>query len=193
VRVIVGLGNPGSEYLHTRHNLGFAVVDAIAEKTRTVLKHGKGEYLSGSTIVGGESVLLIKPTTYMNNSGIAVQDVLERYDVLIRDLLVIVDDFNLPLGTIRIREHGSDGGHNGLYSIIYQLNSDDIPRLRCGIASDKMSVEKSRMAEFVLARFEKDEQRVTEQLILDARDAALMAARGDIRNAMSLYNKKKIN
>jgi len=193
VRIIVGLGNPGSEYTFTRHNVGFSVIDAIAEKTGAVMKPGKGEYLYGSIRVNGQPVLLIKPMTYMNNSGIAVQEVVEYYHTTREELLVILDDFSLPLGSIRIRERGSDGGHNGLYSIIYQLRSEDIPRLRCGIATETMPTEKWKMSDFVLTRFDRSEQSRAEQMILDARDAALMIASGEIRNAITLYNKKKYN
>jgi peptidyl-tRNA hydrolase, PTH1 family len=193
VRIIVGLGNPGSEYTLTRHNVGFSVINAIVEKTGAVMKPGKGEYVYASIRVNGQPVLLVKPMTYMNNSGLAVQDVIEYYHALPEELLIILDDFSLPLGTIRIRERGSDGGHNGLYSIIYQLRSEEIPRLRCGIASDTMPVEKWKMADFVLTRFERSEQPKTEQMIFEARDAALMTVGGEIQNVMTLYNKKKLN
>jgi peptidyl-tRNA hydrolase, PTH1 family len=193
VRIIVGLGNPGSEYTLTRHNIGFSVIDAIADKTGVIMKPGKGDYVYGSFRINGQPALLLKPMTYMNNSGIAVQEVVEYYHASRDELLVILDDFNLPLGTIRIRERGSSGGHNGLYSIIDQLRSDEVPRLRCGIASETMPAEKWNMADYVLTRFERSEQLRAEQMIFEARDAALMIVCGEIQNAMSLYNKKKLN
>jgi len=163
VRVVVGLGNPGSEYHGTRHNIGFAIVDAVAEKIGIEFDAGPGEYHIAGPGGGEHNFVLIKPLTYMNNSGIAVKQILEQFAIGAEDLLVVIDDFHLPLGSYRIRQRGSSGGHNGLYSIIYHLQSEDFPRLRFGIAGTTLPADKSRMADFVLAPFEPAEaEQVTE-------------------------------
>ncbi len=182
-RIIVGLGNPGSEYAWTRHNVGFQVVDEISSRLRIHLAAGQGEYL----VAGVDSLILVKPLTYMNNSGIAVVDLLNRYQVTVEELLVVVDDFALPLGTLRIRSRGTDGGHNGLRSIIYHLNSDNFPRLRCGIAKEPMP-PKQDMADFVLSVFDKDEQDATRDMVKRAADACMAFSGEEIARLMNKYN-----
>jgi len=157
VRVIVGLGNPGSEYHRTRHNIGFDIVDAIAERVGIAFDAGRGEYSIARQRKGDSTFALVKPLTYMNNSGIAVKEVLDQFMLEPESLLVIADDFHLPLGSFRIRQRGSSGGHNGLYSIIYHLQSEEFPRLRIGIAGLTLPADKSRMADFVLSPFEPSE------------------------------------
>ncbi|MGH2568737.1 MAG: aminoacyl-tRNA hydrolase, partial [Bacteroidota bacterium] len=117
----IGLGNPGSQYDGTRHNIGFDVVDSLAGALKIRFKPGTGEYLEARGFFGDTEVGLAKPLTYMNNSGSAVMEIQERYHLPLDRLLIICDDFWLPLGTLRLRTKGSDGGHNGLYSIIYHL------------------------------------------------------------------------
>ena len=136
--MIVGLGNVGREYEGTRHNVGFAVVDGVAAKFKKSFAPGKGEYFAAQIRHRGEEIVLFKPTTYMNNSGIAVSNAAERFGILPEDILVAYDDFNIPLGKLRLRKSGGDGGHNGVYSIIYQLNSENFSRLRCGIGSEEV-------------------------------------------------------
>ena len=152
---IVGLGNPGSQYRETRHNVGFLVVNELCRRLRVGLKPGKGEYLIARANMEGVGLHVAAPMTFMNNSGTAVVDILERFQIAPRELLVVVDDFALPLGILRFRLRGSDGGHNGLASIIYMLNSDELPRLRCGIGSPEMPTDKNLMADFVLEKFTK--------------------------------------
>lgn len=185
---LIGLGNPGSEYDGTRHNIGFRVIDAVSEILDLRLSTGVGEYLMGKARVRGKHTLLIKPLTYMNNSGRAVVDIVGRYKVTLDEILVIGDDFQLPLGKLRLRPKGSDGGHNGLYSIIYQLKSEQFPRLRCGIASEIMPKRKSEMARFVLSVFDINEQPIIEDMITRARDAALMFVTEGIHAAMNKCN-----
>ena len=182
------MGNPGSEYENTRHNIGFSIVDAVAEERNITLSEGKGEYIIGSEQAEKKKIILVKPLTFMNNSGTAVKEVLEHLNLDERNLLVIVDDFNLPLGKIRIREHGSSGGHNGLYSIIYHLNSDNFPRLRCGIAGESMPKDKSKIPDFVLSTFTNDERKIVKQLILTARDAAITAGMQDLQTVFKSFN-----
>ena len=190
--VIVGLGNPGSEYDGTRHNLGFAVVDTLAEKEHIYFRDGRGEYLEGSKRISGIEILLIKPCTFMNNSGDAVRDVVARHEVEPHNVLVIADDFQIPLGTLRLRRSGSDGGHNGLYSIIYHLQSDEFPRLRCGIGSESMPKNKNEMARFVLSPFDTNERTVVKNMADRASDAALITATEGIETAIRRFNRKKI-
>lgn len=173
---IVGLGNPGSEYRDTRHNVGFRVLDELCKRQRTALRAGKGEYQFARTAADGTEVVLVAPMTFMNNSGFAVADIMERFGVALHRLLIVADDFALPLGRLRFRMRGSDGGHNGLASIIYALNSDDFARLRCGIGKPVMP-PKAAMAQFVLSPFDADEHAAVEGMVLRAADAAWEFAR----------------
>jgi PTH1 family peptidyl-tRNA hydrolase len=173
---IVGLGNPGTQYRDTRHNVGFMVVEELCRRFRIALKPGKGDYLIGRATLEGTDLHLAAPMTYMNNSGAAVADILERFRIAHRELLVVVDDFALPLGTLRFRLKGSDGGHNGLASILYMLNSNEFPRLRCGIGTASMP-PKSEMAAFVLSRFEPDEVPAVKEMVMRAADACVEFAR----------------
>ena len=185
MRAIIGLGNPGNEYENTRHNIGFAVIDAVASKMDIILSEGKGEYLMGSKKIGNNNITLVKPLTYMNNSGIAVKEIIDYFHLDLWQILVVVDDFNLPLGTTRIRLRGSAGGHNGLYSIIYHLGSEDFPRLRCGIADESMPKYKSARADFVLSSFDRSENKIVQQMIEKARDIVLETTIQDLPMAFS--------
>ncbi|MBA4313574.1 MAG: aminoacyl-tRNA hydrolase [Chlorobiaceae bacterium] len=169
--IIVGLGNHGSEYEHTRHNIGFDVVDSIAAQWHLTLRHSKSEYLMAQKSIAGKEIILIKPLTYMNNSGLAVQDVLYKYEADIENLLIIVDDFHLPLRTLRLRKRGSAGGHNGLASIIYTLGTEQFSRLRCGIGSESMPKPNEPTSDFVLSPFDDSEKDKARQMIETARDA----------------------
>jgi PTH1 family peptidyl-tRNA hydrolase len=178
---IVGLGNPGSQYQRTRHNLGFLVIDELCRRFRIALRPGKGEYLVARTNIEGADTYLAAPTTFMNASGVAVLDMLERYQLRSHELLVVVDDFAIPLGTLRFRRKGSDGGHNGLASIIFMMNSNDFPRLRCGIGVESMP-PKSEMASFVLSPFGQEEIPTVEDMVRRAADACIeFARRGNAR------------
>ncbi len=136
MRAIFGLGNPGRKYQNTRHNIGYIILDYLSEFYNVPFKAGKGDYYYTEVTLHGTRVMLIKPTTYMNRSGDAVRHVLGYFPVFEQDILVVYDDFNLPYGTIRFKPQGSDGGHNGIRSIIYQLHSDSFDRLRFGIGDD---------------------------------------------------------
>jgi PTH1 family peptidyl-tRNA hydrolase len=192
VFVIIGLGNPGSEYEGTKHNIGFAVVDALAKKLHVNLRAGRGEYMIGLAASGEQKLALIKPLTYMNNSGIAVREIMDWYKVPISDLMVVTDDFHLPLGTLRIRLKGSDGGHNGLYSIISHLESNEFPRMRCGVESASMPKNKKEMADFVLSPFVKKELDTVHDMIHRAETAAIVAATDGVETAMNRFNATKI-
>jgi peptidyl-tRNA hydrolase, PTH1 family len=187
---VIGLGNPESRYSETRHNIGFDVADAIAGKLHVSFKPGHGEYLIASGSVADTSVAIVKPLTYMNESGLAVQELQEHFGATPDKMLVVCDDFQLPLGQLRLRLRGSDGGHNGLYSIIYHLQSDEFARLRCGIGSDSMPREKHLLADFVLERFTRDERLIVGTMIGKAVDACLLAVTDGMSKSMNEFNKK---
>lgn len=189
--LIIGLGNRGSEYDGTRHNVGFEIVDMLSQHHDITLKAGKGEYYIGVGRIGAEKVSLAKPITYMNNSGEAIIDILERYRVSLDRLLIVCDDFQLPLGTLRLRPKGSDGGHNGLYSIIYHLQTDTFARLRCGIASSSLPNKKNLMARFVLEPFSKDERAAVNSMVIRAREACEFLVIHGLENAMNTINTRQ--
>lgn len=186
---IVGLGNPGSEYHGTRHNIGFAVVDALAKSLNINFHAGSGDYLAGSE---KNNFLLIKPLTYMNNSGTAVREIMENFSITINDVLVIVDDFHIPLGELRLRTKGTSGGHNGLASIIRHLASDEFPRLRCGIGSAHKPEEKYETANFVLSVFEQGEKNIVAEMIGQACDILRIAGEQSIAAAIDRLSRTKI-
>ena len=151
--VIAGLGNPGRKYENTKHNMGFLVLDAFAEKNGIKIRKIKHKALTGEGIIAGQKVLLVKPQTYMNLSGESLREVVQYYGVEPEELMVVYDDVDIPMGSIRLRKKGSAGSHNGMKSIIYQLQVDDFPRLRVGIGTEK----KGDMIDFVLTGFSKEE------------------------------------
>ena len=187
-RLIVGLGNPGAEYEQTRHNVGFMVVDALAEKAKITLSPDRGPALAGSGRYRGRPLSLVKPLTYMNRSGSAVRHHMKKLGLSSRDVLVLYDDLNLEPGVIRIRQKGSSGGHNGMQDIIDVLRTDDIPRVRIGIGNN---FSRGRQADYVLSAFQDDEVEVISQAIMHAGDASLLFIREGIVAAMNRFNKKK--
>jgi PTH1 family peptidyl-tRNA hydrolase len=186
--LIVGLGNPGREYAYTRHNVGFLVLDTLAAHQNIQFQPSTGEYWSASFLSGEEHVTLLKPTTFMNNSGVAVQQFVDRQNIPIERIFVVCDDFQLPLGTLRLRASGSDGGHNGLASVIYHLQSDLFGRLRCGIGSAEMPADKSDKADFVLSQFTKQEFTLVSAMIQRAADASMSMVTDGITAAMNRFN-----
>lgn len=159
--VILGIGNPGSKYRFTRHNAGFLLLDYFAEKNNLIFRPAKGEYYLAAGVSGSSEFVLIKPVTYVNNSGFAAVDVLEKFEVPVDNLLVVSDDLNLPFGEFRVRATGGSGGHNGISSIIEQTGRNDFPRIRIGIGSD---FENGRMADYVLSKFSKEEEPVLQAI-----------------------------
>jgi len=192
MHLLVGLGNPGRRYEGTRHNLGFEVVNRLASKLALPLKAGKGDYEIGFGSFSTYEIGLAVPLTYMNNSGEAVLDIRNRYDIPLDRFLIICDDFQLPLGQLRLRPDGSDGGHNGLYSIIYHLKSTSFPRLRCGIASDLLPSEKLLMTEYVLDPFTASETPLVDDMLTRATEASLSFVADGLAKAMNLYNQKPL-
>ncbi len=185
--VVVGLGNPGSEYDGTRHNVGFEVVDELIQRFNVRLRAGRGEYMIASYPVGDKALILVKPLTYMNNSGTAVAELLTMYGTSLSGLIVVADDLALPLGTTRVRKTGSDGGHNGLGSIIYQLNSNEFVRIRCGIRREAMPA-KGGTIEFVLSPFDREERVAAKKMIGRAADAVVEFATSGIELTMNKFN-----
>lgn len=199
MRLIVGLGNPGRQYEGTRHNVGFEAVDRIAEKAgvsdtdasvlrRAVEKvRGSGLYDAVTGKYRGRPIVLAKPTTYMNRSGSAVARLKGRYGVDDQDILVIVDDIYLDLGSLRIKSSGGSGGHNGLEDVIDALDSDNFPRMRIGVGS---SFRRGRQAEYVLEPFSEAERPVMDDTIDAAAEAALTFVTDGVVTAMNRFNKR---
>ena len=187
---VIGLGNPERRYIGTRHNVGFEVVDSIAQELRISFKAGRGEFLIAFGTFREKELALVKPTTYMNRSGLAIKEIQEEFGPAPEQLLVVCDDFQLLLGQLRLRLRGSDGGHNGLYSIIYQLQSEEFPRLRCGIGSAEMPGDKNLMADFVLEKFTIKERPVVDDMIERSRDACLLSLAEGLEATMNKYNKR---
>ncbi len=189
--VFAGLGNIGRDYEGTRHNIGFDVVDSLERDLvrSSGWRAGKGEYYYAKGFRGAAEVLLVKPTTYMNLSGRAVRDALQFYKADRSELVVISDDLALPLGTLRLRLRGSDGGHNGLTSVIYELGSDEFARLRCGIGSD---FRKGEQVKYVLAKFKPDETKLVSELKVNAVSACLSIVDGGLSKAMNVVNAPEV-
>lgn len=183
--IIVGLGNIGQEYEGTRHNIGFEVVDLLAQTLSVNFESGKGPYAAAEGRHRGRNVILVKPATYMNKSGKAIKKLLPHYKTDLSHILVIYDDLNLELGRIRLKDTGSAGGHNGIASIIEELGSRDFPRLRFGIGND---FPRGRQVDFVLSPFEASEREIVNDAIKKAHDAALSFAREGIVKTMNYFN-----
>jgi PTH1 family peptidyl-tRNA hydrolase len=185
VKLIIGLGNPGPEYEKTRHNAGWHVVDAFARKFRiAVTKHEKSAFTGTGRVAGG-AVMVAKPLTYMNLSGQAVRLLVNAYVETTGDVIVVYDDIDLPLGKLRIRPSGSAGTHNGMRSIVAELGTESIPRLRVGIGVQ----EQGRLRDYVLDEFAADEQPLVDDAIGRAVDALVLFTRGDLKRAMNQFNR----
>lgn len=187
--LIAGLGNPGQEYEMTRHNIGFEVIDYIADRCHIRVKKLKFKGLYQKTELEGEDVILLKPQTYMNLSGESIRDFAAFYKIPPENIIIISDDVYLDEGRIRIRKSGSAGGHNGLKSIIYQLNSDNFIRIRIGVG--KKQENEQELADFVLSRFTKEQIRVLEKAIINAADAVSEIIRNGTESAMNKFNGEK--
>lgn len=185
--VVVGLGNPGKEYTNTRHNVGFDTIDILAERNNIKINKIKFKSVFGEGNIGGEKVLLVKPQTYMNNSGIAIRDIFQFYKVPIENIIVIVDDIDIDFSSVRIRGKGSAGSHNGLKSAIYHLQRDDFPRIKIGIGKKHPEED---LANFVLSRFSKDERFEIDISIKTAAEAVETIIEQGIDSAMNKFNIK---
>lgn len=185
--LIVGLGNPGSRYARTRHNVGYEVVDLLAERLDVHLTHGSTDAYFGWGVYQDVSVGLAKPLTYMNRSGRCVVQLLRSHNLSPGQLLVVYDDLNLELGAIRLRPSGSAGGHNGLQSIIDRLGTKSFSRLRIGIG-DQFSP--GQQSEYVLAPFSRSQRPIINETIETAADACRTFLVDGVETAMSRYNRQ---
>lgn len=187
--LVVGLGNPGKEYLYTRHNTGFLTLDYIAERLSVTVNRAKFNALTADAVIGGNRVLLIKPQTYMNESGVAVRQAADFYKIPTEHIIVISDDISLPVGMMRVRRSGSDGGQKGLRSIIAHLGSDKFPRLRIGVG-EKPHPDYP-LADWVISEFTKEEQKVLFDEFGTAMSGIEKMIAGDFDSAMMICNGKK--
>ena len=187
--LIVGLGNPGRQYEHTRHNAGFDVMDALAEKYNISISESGHKALFGKGMIGGQKVILAKPQTFMNLSGESVAELLHYYKIdPEEELLVIFDDISLAPGNIRIRKKGSAGGHNGIKNIIAHLGTQEFPRIKVGVGAKPPKMD---LADYVLSRFGAEEQKVMDEAFGEAAEAAVMMMTTGAERAMNHYNAKK--
>ena len=186
--IIAGLGNPKREYDNTRHNIGFALIDALSEKYRISVLNGQCKALVGKGIIEGHKVILAKPLTYMNLSGESIRPLADYYKVdPTTELIVVSDDVSLPPGQIRIRKKGSAGGHNGLKSVIGQLGSEEFYRIRIGVGEKPKGYD---LADYVLGHFSKEEQLLMREGVEKAVGAAKLILDGEIDRAMNEFNRK---
>ena len=183
--IIVGLGNPGREYAETRHNAGYMALDLLAEKFDIDVCRHNFRSVYGEGRIGTEKVVLAKPETFMNNSGFAVRDLMSWYKADRDHLIVIYDDADIPTGTIRLRDRGSAGTHNGMKSIVYQLGFDDFPRIRIGIGGAEHG-----MIGHVLGAFSDEEKPFVKETIREAAEAAELIALGKMQEAQAKFNHK---
>ena len=188
MKLIVGLGNPGIEYQFTPHNIGFLAVDRIAEQCGVTIDNRHCKALTARARIGKEEILLAKPETYMNLSGLSVQELSRKYEVdPQKDLIVIYDELDLPLGLIRIRERGSSAGHNGMQSIINAIGTQEILRIRLGIAPDHPVKDGSR---YVLSQFKKSQLVALDEMLDTAAQAVNVVLNEGRGPAMNRFNRK---
>ena len=184
--LIVGLGNPDRKYENTRHNCGWLALDHIAEKRGCKVNKIKYKSFVGQCVIAGKKVMLMKPTTYMNNSGQAVVEAMNFYKIKPENVIVIFDDVSLDVGKMRVRQKGSDGGQKGMRSIIYLSGSDEFPRIKIGIGA-KPDPDWD-LADWVLSKFTSDELKLLEKLFDNANEAVELIIEGKIDRAMNRFN-----
>jgi PTH1 family peptidyl-tRNA hydrolase len=187
MRLIVGLGNPGPEYTWTPHNLGFLGVDAVAERARIRVERPEAKSLVGLGQLAGQEIALAKPHTMMNLSGLAVRDLLERFECGPEEMVVLYDDVALPWGMLRVRERGSAGSHNGLKSIIGTIGSNDFPRVRMGIQPDHPVGD---LAAYVLRPMRKGDLEIAAEMAEQAAEAVELIITRGIADAMNRFNRR---
>lgn len=187
MKLIVGLGNPGYEYHLTPHNLGFMAVDRLAETCGVEISCREAQALTATTELEGEQIVLAKPQTYMNLSGMAVARLLEKYQLPVGDLMVLVDDVDLPLGTLRIRPRGSAGTHNGMKSVIGALQADEFVRVRMGVKPDRPVED---LVSYLLGPFRKADLEIVADMLEQAFEAVRIILKEGIPRAMNRFNRK---
>ncbi|MBS5874347.1 MAG: aminoacyl-tRNA hydrolase [Clostridiales bacterium] len=184
--LIAGLGNPGPKYEYTRHNAGFLCIDLLAQQLGVKINRIKFKSIVADVAIEGRRCLLMKPQTFMNNSGEAVRDAANFYKIPPEHVIILFDDISLPPGKLRIRRKGSDGGHNGIKSIIYLLNSDQFPRVKLGVGAKPHP--DYDLADWVLSPFQKDELPRMKEAMEKACEAVRLIVQDDMDHAMNLYN-----
>ena len=187
MKLIVGLGNPGYEYHLTPHNLGFMAVDLVAERCGVEISRPEAQALTAPARVEGIDVVLAKPQTFMNLSGLSVARLLRKYEAQPEDLIVLVDEFDLPFGSLRIRSRGSAGTHNGMKSVIGALQSDAFTRVRLGVGPERPVEDR---AAYVLGRFRKADLETAAEMVERAADAVGVILREGVQEAMNRYNRR---
>lgn len=183
--IIVGLGNPGLKYENTRHNVGFLTIDYLSEKFNIDVKKSKFKSLYGQGEISGQKVMLVKPQTFMNNSGEAIREIKNFYKVDSQNIIVVYDDIDIDFGKIRIRKKGSSGSHNGMKSIIYQIQDDNFPRIKISVGKNPEYMD---LANFVLSGFSEKEAKVIRGEIKNASDAISLMLDQGIDKAMNEFN-----
>ena len=186
--IIAGLGNPGKQYESTRHNVGFCVIDILADRMGVCVEEKKHKALGGRGILEGHKIVLLKPQTFMNLSGESIRGAADYYKVEKENIMIIYDDISLEPGQLRIRKKGSAGGHNGIKNIIAHLGTQEFPRIKVGIGDKPRQMD---LADYVLSRFSKGEQELMDKAYRDAADAAAMVIGQGMDPAMNHYNGKR--
>lgn len=186
MKLIVGLGNPGSKYEETRHNIGFKVIDELSSRYNIPLNETKFRGLFGKGMINGERVILLKPMTFMNLSGEAIRPLMDYYDIDVEDLLIIYDELDLPVGKIRLRYKGSAGGHNGLKSIIAHIGTQEFNRIRIGISRPEPGYP---IVNYVLGTFSKEDKEILKEIISTCADACGSWMEKPFLEVMNIYNK----
>lgn len=183
--IVAGLGNPGTRYENTRHNVGFDTAELLSEKHGIKVSKLKHKAYLGEGVIEGARVVLAKPQTYMNLSGESIREIIDWYKAPLSNLIIIYDDVDLPLGRVRVRPKGSSGTHNGMKSVIYQLSADDFPRVRVGIGNPPPEYD---IADYVLGRFSAGEREIIDKSIKVAAEAVEEIIKAGVDSAMNKYN-----
>lgn len=186
--IIIGLGNPTAQYQATRHNIGWDAITRLSDDFRIPMDLKKHKAVCGKGMIEGEKVVLAQPVTYMNLSGESVRELVDFYKVSPQEIIVIYDDISLDVGQLRIRKKGSAGGHNGIKSIISHLGTDEFPRIKIGVGDKPKDWD---LADYVLSRFQEQEQTVIREALKDASDACRTMITSGIDAAMNQYNRRK--
>lgn len=183
--LIAGLGNPGNKYKGTKHNVGFETIDYLSDKYNTKINKIKFKSIFGEVNIDGQKVILMKPQTFMNNSGEAIREAKEYYKIPIENIIVIQDDIDLDLGKLRVKRKGSSGSHNGLKSIIYQIQDENFPRVKIGVGRQNPGED---LANYVLTGFKREDIPMMEETIKTAGEAAISIVENGIDKTLNKYN-----
>ena len=187
--LIVGLGNPGTEYAATRHNIGFDMVTYLSDKYGIALRSKEGKAIVGKGVIEGQRVMLVQPQTYMNLSGESVRALMDYYKLTTDEIVIIYDDISMPVGQVRIRPKGSAGGHNGIKSIIAHLGTQEFPRIKIGVGAKP---ENGDLVKNVLGRFSKEDDAKIRDVFALAEEGLLAILQEDVKTAMNAVNGKKV-